>query len=758
MQSSRRAVLKTAGAAGTMSLFSGTAAAWQRTVDNDLDVGGGVQEVLVTFDRQENVSVLDHYDLVDGYHAFSEFPVAYARMTGEQIRRVGDLSTVWSVEPNHDIEYHNDDAREVTGVAEVQADLFYTGESVHAAVIDSGIDGDHPDFSDSLQHNYRFADPLNSEEPMWTDVGPANTGGTGHGTHCSGSIAGEGTQSDGEYRGMAPDADLTVYSTTGGAVLLQIVGAYNHLVRHQREGRHDIQVVNNSYGPVSGNDADYSPNAALNVATYEAFQEGMVPVFSAGNSGPDPNTLSNYGKAPHVLASAATNDAMEPTNFTSRGRKASRWADPTKANYDRVEAFENQRTFYEQTELENLTEVGDPRSASGTAAPGGSTIYGPDTGQSQYFDLSPGEAYPGGADQGFVRAELTWDRQTDDLDLFLLEGGEDGDPVASSTQGTGVTTESIKATIDLSKEYVLEVDPFRSTGVSFDLSWQYYEVPETDPPYGVYRPSVGTPGDFVMSTLAPTDPLQGYGVIQQNAGAQADSAQEPYYGKLSGTSMSGPVLCGICALVYDAYFQNHGEWPDPMDVIVTVEATARDVLNEYTTWNIGAGFADAEAAVSLAERGTLVTAEQYEGWVDLTGGIADGADDPDGAFRVEGERTDDGRRFVNGAENQVTLTVDPSRTARVRDRIPRDWEVVRGDHDRVYTEAGAHYIEFDEVAGGGVSYTVKAPQQTGTAEFGPAEAAPEPDNNDDPRPGSFHEFTGVDTNVTVGASTPASGP
>lgn len=748
MQSNRRSILKIAGAAGAGTLLSGTAAA-RASVDDDLDLDGGLQEVLVTFDRQANVDVLDQYTLADGYHAFSEFPVAYARMTGDQIERVAALSTVLSVEANYDVELHNDDAREVTGVNTVQREQFYTGETVHVAVIDSGIDGNHPDFSESLRHNFRFVNPLDSDEPMWTDVGPANTGGTGHGTHCSGTVTGEGSQSDGRYRGMAPDADLTVYSTTAGAALLQIVGAYNDLIRRQREGRHDIQVINNSYGPISGNDADYSPAAALNLATYAAFDEGMVPVFSAGNSGPETNTLSNYGKAPHVLASAATNDAMEPTDFTSRGRRPGNFDDPAKYNYDRIEAFDNQETFYGQTTVENLTPVGNEQSDSGTLAPGGSTISGPDTGQSQFFDLSPSEVYDGGS-QGFIRAKLTWDRPTDDLDLFLRKGGEDGDAVASSTQGTGVTTETLKATIDLDADYVLEVDPFRSTGVSYEVTWRYYEVPDTSPPYGVYRPSLGTPGDFLMSTMDPADPLQGYGTIVRNVDAQVDSAQEPYYGKLSGTSMSGPVLCGICALAYDAHRQNTGEWPDPMDVIVTMEATAKDVLDEYTTWNVGTGFADADAAVALAEEDRLFTREQYDDAVDLAGGTDEPAAEPEAVFSVSGSRSDDGTAFTAGSTNQITLTVDPSSEARVRDRIPFGWDVVGGNHDRVYAEAGDRYVEFDAVSGGEVevSYFVEAPERTGRHRFGPAEAAPEAE--DGPRPGTFQRFTGTDTNGVVG--------
>ena len=752
MPPERRDIIKTVGAIGAAGLFSGTgAASASRTVDDRLDTAGGVQEVLVVFRRRENVDVLDQFDLVDGYHAFSALPIAYARMTGEQIGRVAGLSTVTFVEANRDLEYHNADAREVTGAETVQTTgRRYSGESVHAAVIDSGVDGSHPDFSESLRANYQFANPLDSDESLWTDVGPANTGGTGHGTHVSGSVTGEGSASDGQHRGMAPDADLTVYAL-GGGVLLNVVGAYNHMIELQREGRHDIQVVNNSYGPISGNDADYSPSSALNVATYEAFREGIVPVFSAGNGGPGTNTLSNYGKAPHVLASAATNDAREVTDFSSRGRDPENYDsdDPDyKTNYDRRTAFENQEVFKRQTDVDDLETASGEQKETGTLAPGGSTIVGPDTGQSDFYDLTPEATADDGATPGFIRAQLTWDRPTDDLDLFLRQGGEDGDAVASSIQGIGTTTETVIAALDLDSEYVLEVDPFRSTGVSYTLTWQYFEPPETSRPYGVYRPSAGTPGDFVMSTFNPADPLQGYGALVRNAQVQVDSAQEPFYGKLSGTSMSGPVLAGLVALTMDAYKQNHGEFPDPMDVIVTVEATSNDVLEGYRSFNIGGGFADAEALVERAENDDLETLDAYTD--DFLVGNDKGGTDIGDVFTVTGSRETGASVYTAGQVARVDLEIDANKKATVRDRIPFGWELVEGDFDSVETTDGVRFVQFDEVASDGTAtYILEAPEETDTYNFGPAAARAASDDS-----GAFRRFTDASRKTVVGARQP----
>ncbi|RBI61868.1 hypothetical protein DMJ13_12395 [halophilic archaeon] len=107
---------------------------------------------------------------------------------------------------------------------------------------------------------------------------------------------------------------------------------------------------------------------------------------------------------------------------------------------------------------------------------------------------------------------------------------------------------------------------------------------------GLYRNGVGAPGKLVMSTLAPEDPLQAY---------YEDT--ETWYGRISGTSMSCPVTAGAATLLVDAYYQNHGEYPDPIDVLNTVETEAEDVHDGYTVESMGAGFVDAYDAVRRAE-------------------------------------------------------------------------------------------------------------------------------------------------------------
>ena len=96
----------------------------------------------------------------------------------------------------------------------------YKGEDVIVGVIDSGIDFDHPDFQgeDGTRLLYLLEYSATQPEPfIWTktdiDQKPEEVtqidgaGGSGHGTHVTGSAAGGG-KTDPDFTGMAPESDI----------------------------------------------------------------------------------------------------------------------------------------------------------------------------------------------------------------------------------------------------------------------------------------------------------------------------------------------------------------------------------------------------------------------------------------------------------------------------------------------------------------------------------------------------------------------
>jgi subtilisin family serine protease len=73
----------------------------------------------------------------------------------------------------------------------------FTGKGVTIAVLDTGIDASHPDLADVVVEAKTFVDDgLDSSDLV------------GHGTHVGSIIAGSGAASNGQFRGVAPDARL----------------------------------------------------------------------------------------------------------------------------------------------------------------------------------------------------------------------------------------------------------------------------------------------------------------------------------------------------------------------------------------------------------------------------------------------------------------------------------------------------------------------------------------------------------------------
>ncbi|WP_169333438.1 S8 family serine peptidase [Natronococcus jeotgali] len=146
------------------------------------------------------------------------------RTHGRTTARGAGWDEVRFVSANRDLEYFNDDSRETTGADRVHEgedlETAYTGENVHTAVIDTGVDGAHPDLEGNLAANWQWVGDPPEQDVLWEDLGPVNTDDNGHGTHCCGTVGGDGTESDGEYKGIAPDATLTSYSANLSLMLV----------------------------------------------------------------------------------------------------------------------------------------------------------------------------------------------------------------------------------------------------------------------------------------------------------------------------------------------------------------------------------------------------------------------------------------------------------------------------------------------------------------------------------------------------------
>ena len=182
-----------------------------------------------------------------------------------------------------------------------------TGEGVGIAVIDSGIVP-----VKGLDDPARVTNgPDLSFESQSADLAHLDT--FGHGTHIAGIIAGRdpevkrGSEKDSKhFVGIAPRANLLnmkVASSDGATDVSQVIAAVDWVVAHRNDEGMNIRVINLSFGTQPMQSYVLDPLAH---AVEVAWRKGIVVVVSAGNDGPETDSLTNPAMDPYVLAVGAS--------------------------------------------------------------------------------------------------------------------------------------------------------------------------------------------------------------------------------------------------------------------------------------------------------------------------------------------------------------------------------------------------------------------------------------------------------------------
>jgi serine protease AprX len=263
-------------------------------------------------------------------------PIAGALATPAEIRALAQRDDVASIYWNAPLRYYNQEAREITSTARAQSNpgdyqraLPFSGKGITVLVNDSGIDATHEDLKlgEHVVQNVLGAQNILAElatefapgiVPVTYLEGVPNTDlGSGHGTHCAGSVGGTGERSNGLYRGVAPGADIVGYGSGAVLLVLDAVGGLDYAATNQFSFRNTIRVTSNSWG-TSGK---FEPMNPVNIATYELYKRGIVSVFAAGNDGPGEDTHNPYAQAPWVISVGAGEKDGVVTGFSSRGKR-----------------------------------------------------------------------------------------------------------------------------------------------------------------------------------------------------------------------------------------------------------------------------------------------------------------------------------------------------------------------------------------------------------------------------------------------------
>jgi subtilisin family serine protease len=180
-----------------------------------------------------------------------------------------------------------------------------TGKGVTIATLDTGVDTSHPDFEGRIAATADFTG------------GDSVADVFGHGTHVASIAAGSGAASDGQYRGIASEAELLVGKILGddgtGSTSAAIEGM-------EWAVAHDADIVNMSLGgPVTNGDDPMSQAADRLTA-----EHGTLFVAASGNhsiDNPGMSFVTSPASAASALAVGASGrDPDQLWDSTSRGR------------------------------------------------------------------------------------------------------------------------------------------------------------------------------------------------------------------------------------------------------------------------------------------------------------------------------------------------------------------------------------------------------------------------------------------------------
>ncbi len=176
----------------------------------------------------------------------------------------------------------------------------WTGKGTTVAVVDTGIDENHPDLAGKTVASADFSGE--------GDVVDRH----GHGTHVASIVAGTGAASGGRYKGVAPDANLVVakvFDASGEGDTAQVMAGVDWAVAQ------GAKIVNLSLGAGVSDGADPMSEQIDSLSA----KSGTLFVVAAGNSGPGDRTVTTPGAATSALTVGAVDREDKIAWFSSRG-------------------------------------------------------------------------------------------------------------------------------------------------------------------------------------------------------------------------------------------------------------------------------------------------------------------------------------------------------------------------------------------------------------------------------------------------------
>ncbi|MGW1023583.1 S8 family peptidase [Streptomyces sp. NPDC002577] len=221
----------------------------------------------------------------------------WADVTNSRSRAAGDLKKLWL---DAKVEATLDRSTKQVNAPEAWA-AGYDGEGTTVAVLDTGVDADHPDLKNRIAEAKNFTDSDTTDDLQ------------GHGTHTTSTVGGSGAASDGKKKGVAPGTRLLagkVLDDYGYGETSWIIAGMQWAVDQKAD------VVSMSLGSSEPTDC----TDPMSMAAEElASSSDTLFVVAAGNSGPALNMVSSPGCTPSVLTVGAVDRDDSTASFSSPG-------------------------------------------------------------------------------------------------------------------------------------------------------------------------------------------------------------------------------------------------------------------------------------------------------------------------------------------------------------------------------------------------------------------------------------------------------
>ncbi len=507
----------------------------------------------------------------------------------------------------------------MTGVPTVWEELEYRGEGMKIAIIDTGLDLDHPSFAEhddfvvadssltvekidavlselnayelrntvegkTLYRSAKVPYAFNYVDESLTADHSSDMQGD-HGTHVAGISAANDNVEGTSVVGMAPEAQLVVmkvFGANGGAYTDDIIAALEDAMTL------GCDVANLSLGAPAG---FTSENEEIDAVYERIAEQDIVVCISAGNEGtssygnmwgtdmnttanPDVAAVGSPGTYHNVTTVASVENAVVMTPYFSVGEERVFYMDPYAFTIAMPDIIEWYGDTYEYVVIDGLGNEEDFYDAEGNSLVEGKIAV------IQRGDLSFGTKITNAEYAGAVAA-IIWNNVEEDIFTFGMQISDDGETYPNIPACLVSLTDGQMMADAADKTMVLSAAPGeRGTAAGGQMS------------------SFSSWGMAPDLTLEPDISGVGGNVYSCYDGGA--------YGLMSGTSMSSPQVAGVAALVMQYLHEKFpnaeaGTLRDMADALMMSNAEviiSSESGIEASPRQQGAGLVNAASAVS----------------------------------------------------------------------------------------------------------------------------------------------------------------